>query len=144
MVGDLDGLAEAALALRRLLLEDVARERMTATDLALGGQLEALLRARMGLHLRHDGRGSMTKKLKDPGLPTDRTGHGPTNPAACAVLRLHGGAGAGVPTPRQLRPAPRQPRRQARDPDRQRGLRPSDPLQRAPAPQGHARPPALA
>src|SRR6476659_8424519 len=115
---DLARLAEAALPLGRLLLEDVAREGVTAADLALGGQLEALLRARMRLHLRHDGRGSMTKKLTNPGLGSDRTGHGPPNPAACAVLRLHGCAGAGVPTPRELRPAPGQPRRHAHDPDR--------------------------
>src|ERR1043165_1013605 len=97
MVGDLDGLAEAALPLGRLLLEDVAREGVTATDLALGGQLEALLRARMRLHLRHDGRGSMTKKLKNPGAGSDRSGHGPENPAARPVLRLRGSAGASVP-----------------------------------------------
>src|SRR5207247_7280375 len=108
MLGDVHGLAEAALPLRRLLLEDVARERMTAADLALGGQLEALLGARMGLHLRHDGRGSMTKKLKDPGPGSDRSGHGSENPAARAVLRLRGRPGAGVPAPRELRPAPGQ------------------------------------
>src|SRR5690242_1611641 len=101
MVGDVHRLAEAALALGRLLLEDVAREGMTATDLALGGQLEALLRARMRLHLRHDGRGSMTKKFKDPGPGSDRLEHGPANPAACAVLRRHGRTGAGLSTPRQ-------------------------------------------
>src|SRR3954463_15264298 len=99
---DLHGLAELALPLRRLLLEDVAREGMTAADLALGGQLEALLGARMGLHLRHDGRGSMTKKLKDPGPGSDRNEHGPENPAPRAVLRLRGGTGAGLPTPREL------------------------------------------
>src|SRR3954453_9387505 len=135
MLGELERLAEAALPLRRLLLEDVAREGMTATDLALGGQLEALLRARMGLHLRHDGRGSMTKNLKDPGPGSDRIEHGPENPAPRAVLRLHGRTGAGLPTPRELRPAARQPRRPAGRPDRRRGLRPRHPLQRRPAPQ---------
>ena len=48
-------LAVLALALGRLLLEDVARVGVTAADLALGGQLEALLGARVGLHLRHRG-----------------------------------------------------------------------------------------
>src|SRR5689334_7193317 len=61
MGGDLAGLAEGPLALGRLLLEDVARVRVTAADLALGGQLEALLRARMGLHLRHGGRRRIAK-----------------------------------------------------------------------------------
>src|SRR4051794_32155313 len=49
--------AVGALHLRALLLEDVAREGMPSLDLALGGQLEALLRARVGLHLRHGERG---------------------------------------------------------------------------------------
>src|SRR6476661_9771592 len=110
---DLERLAEPALTLRRLLLEDVARERVTGLDLALGGQLEALLRAGMALHLRHDGRGSMTKKLKDPGAGSDRSGHGPENPAARAVLRLHGRACPGLSAPCELRPGPGQPRQRA-------------------------------
>src|SRR3954462_1607837 len=51
------GPAVGALHLRALLLEDVAREGMPSLYLALGGQLAALLRARMGLHLRHGERG---------------------------------------------------------------------------------------
>src|SRR4051794_10588444 len=57
MVGQDEVLPEVPLVLRRLLLEDVAREGVASLDLALGGQLEALLRARMGLHLRHNGVG---------------------------------------------------------------------------------------
>ena len=45
--------AEGALALRRLLLEDVAREGVAAAHLAVGSDFEALLRAGMGLHLGH-------------------------------------------------------------------------------------------
>ena len=41
------------LALRRLLLKDVAGEGVTRANLAAGGQLKALLRTGMGLHLRH-------------------------------------------------------------------------------------------
>src|SRR5690349_17841132 len=114
---DVHRLAEAALTLGRLLLEDVAREGVARPDLALGGQLEALLRAGMRLHLRHDGRGSMTKKLKDPGAGSDRSGHGPENPAARAVLRLHGCAGPGVPPRSELRPRPGEPRQRPDDPD---------------------------
>src|SRR5215218_9840994 len=45
--------AEVALALRALLPEVVAREGVAREQLALGRLLEALLGARMGLHLRH-------------------------------------------------------------------------------------------
>src|SRR4051794_28463832 len=55
MIGQDEVLRELPLLLRRLLLEDVAREGVASLDLALGGQLEALLGARMGLHLRHNG-----------------------------------------------------------------------------------------
>src|SRR3954470_9977274 len=55
-----------ALPLRGLLLEDVAREGVPAPDLALGGQLEALLRARVGLHLRHRGRRSIGDRPRPP------------------------------------------------------------------------------
>ena len=41
------------LALRRLLLKDVAGEGVTRANLAARGQLKALLRTGMGLHLRH-------------------------------------------------------------------------------------------
>ena len=50
---DLDRARHAALPLRRLLLEDVARVGAPAAELALGGLAEALLGAGMGLHLRH-------------------------------------------------------------------------------------------
>src|SRR5256885_5995293 len=50
---DGDRLLEPPLALGVLLAEDVARHRVTATDLALGRELEALLGARVGLHLGH-------------------------------------------------------------------------------------------
>src|SRR5215213_5155142 len=56
MVRDHGGLAVVPLHLRRLLLKYVARERVTAADLALGGQLEALLGAGMALHLGHRSR----------------------------------------------------------------------------------------
>src|SRR4029077_189096 len=46
--------AQRALLLRRLLLEDVAREGVPAAHLAGAGDFEALLRAGMGLHLGHD------------------------------------------------------------------------------------------
>src|SRR4051794_20839472 len=61
-----------ALHLRRLLLEDVAREGMPTPPPCLGGELEALLGARMGLHLRHGevGRiaacGGCTARRPDP------------------------------------------------------------------------------
>src|SRR5438477_5678347 len=71
---DVTGLGELALPLRRLLLKDVAREGVTAADLAFCGQLEALLRARMGLHLRHDGRCSMTKKPRSRPYLSERGG----------------------------------------------------------------------
>src|SRR3954465_8690899 len=61
MAGALARLAEGPLGAGGLLLEDVARVGVTAADLALGGQLEALLRARMGLHLRHGGRRRIAK-----------------------------------------------------------------------------------
>src|SRR4051795_12770953 len=54
MVGEDQRTAEVALVLRRLLLEDVAREGMASLHLALRRRLEALLRAAVGLHLRHD------------------------------------------------------------------------------------------
>ncbi len=53
MLGDGSGLAEPALALRGLLLQDVARERVTALDLAVRGHLEALFGARFRLHFWH-------------------------------------------------------------------------------------------
>src|ERR1700744_5041821 len=46
-------LGVAALPLRGLFFQDVAGEGVAAAPLALGGQLEAFLGARMGLHLRH-------------------------------------------------------------------------------------------
>src|SRR3954451_10459928 len=55
-----------ALHLRRLLLEDVAREGMPTTHLALGGELEALLGARVRLHLRHDEPGRIAAHRRDP------------------------------------------------------------------------------
>src|SRR5579872_3357261 len=52
-------MAEPALALGGLLLEDVAREGVPAAQLARAGLREALLRAGMGLHLRHGEDASM-------------------------------------------------------------------------------------
>src|SRR6478609_11911170 len=47
------GAAQAALALGGLVAEEVALVRLLVLEVALGGHLEALLGARMGLHLRH-------------------------------------------------------------------------------------------
>src|SRR3984893_10653717 len=54
MVGEDRRTAKRALLFRRLLLEDVAREGVPCAHLPLGGDFEALLGARVGLHLRHD------------------------------------------------------------------------------------------
>ena len=51
--GDLGGPREAALPLGRLLLEDVVEAGLAADDLPGPGDLEALGRALVGLHLRH-------------------------------------------------------------------------------------------
>src|SRR3954470_9563793 len=79
-----------ALPLRRLLLEDVAREGVPAPDLAPGGQLEALLRARVGLHLRHRGR----RRIRGRPRPT-RSGavmrRGPAVPTPSAPAATGGG-----------------------------------------------------
>src|SRR4051812_24452951 len=64
MVGQDEVLPEVPLVLRRLLLEDVAREGVASLDLALGGQLEALLGARVGLHLRHSGAGQYGRGVR--------------------------------------------------------------------------------
>src|SRR3954451_6945876 len=53
--GDLGLVAEVALPLRGLLLEDVVLERLAPHHLAGAGDLEALGRAAVGLHLRHRG-----------------------------------------------------------------------------------------
>src|SRR5690349_16218243 len=50
---DVDRLGHAALALRRLFLQDVTGESAPPPQFAGGGLLEALLGARMGFHLRH-------------------------------------------------------------------------------------------
>src|SRR6478672_561898 len=47
------GAAQAALALGRLVAEEVALVGLLVLEVPLGGHLEALLGARVGLHLRH-------------------------------------------------------------------------------------------
>src|SRR3954452_15539279 len=86
MVGQDEVLPEVPLVLRRLLLEDVAREGMPSLDLALGGQLEALLRARMGLHLRHGERDRIAQApRRRPSVTTKRpSGRSPSRRAAWA------------------------------------------------------------
>src|SRR3954451_24353838 len=78
--------AVGALHLRALLLEDVAREGMPSLDLALGGQLEALLRARVGLHLRHGERDRIAQApRRRPSVTTKRpSGRSPSSRAAWA------------------------------------------------------------
>src|SRR5438874_3736264 len=47
------GAAQATLALGRLVAEEVALVGLLVLEVPLGGHLEALLGARVGLHLRH-------------------------------------------------------------------------------------------
>src|SRR3954469_9898683 len=47
------GTAQAPLPLGRFVRQEVALVRLLVLHVALGGDLEALLRARVGLHLRH-------------------------------------------------------------------------------------------
>ena len=112
--------AEVALPLRRLLLEDVAREGVPAADLALGGQLEALLRAGMGLHLRHRGRSSIGDSFR-PGFPGRGGGLWRRDPRT----RRSGGRDATTRRARpRRRPAVRRPSRRRRRRPRRRSRRP--------------------
>src|SRR3954447_9626103 len=71
--------AVRALHLGALLLEDVAPEGMASPDPPIGGPLEALLRARMRLHLGHYERRSIATTTSS--LPS---GASPSSRAACA------------------------------------------------------------
>src|SRR4051794_15165520 len=61
--GDLGLVAEVALPLRGLLLEDVVLERLAPHHLAGAGDLEALGRAAVGLHLRHRGSSFVDRRV---------------------------------------------------------------------------------
>src|SRR5579885_2220319 len=96
-------LPQMPLTLGRLLLQDVAGEGVPTLDLSLGGQLEALLGARMGLHLRHD-----DPRVKQ--TPCGTVGCGGSGRRMSTTTA--GPAAPAPPAPRPPRPPP--PRQTAR------------------------------
>src|SRR5262249_22272824 len=82
VIGEERRAAQLALVFGRLLLEDVAGERMSAAHLAAGGDLEPLLRARVCLHLRHIEPLIMTRRTRRRPRTADR--RRPRPPAAAA------------------------------------------------------------
>src|SRR3954447_26088049 len=92
---------EVSLVLRRLLLENVAREGVASLDLALGGQLEALLGARVGLHLRHSGAGqydtTRASARSGVGRPSRRLARWPLQRPAAVSSGASGSSRPSVP-----------------------------------------------
>src|ERR1700684_1423434 len=85
-----------ALALGRLLLQDVTRKGVPSPDLAGGGDLEALLSAGVGLHLRHRARSKADGSVSagsDPGTGPHARG-APAGDQAVASLGAGSAAGS--------------------------------------------------
>src|SRR6185503_20139913 len=123
-LGDVDRPAQVALPLSALLPEVVAREGMPREELALGGLLEALLGAGVGLHLRHANallkqkpvsprRRQPVNRRAETRPPRPRRGPGPLRACASPVQAASSCCGRPAGATARWRRGPGRPRRAA-------------------------------